>query len=263
MSRFHDRISAGEPAIGSLVFTTGAEAVEAMAHVGFDFLCIDQMVTAIDWTETAHLVRAAKLYDCSPWIRLQGYPWAGASESRSRIAADVMRAMAIGAEGITASVDSPEEASALLHPLAHLHRTNWIEDEFGPEPATSAPDPIVFPLVESLGAAERIQEFFEIEGLETLFLGLGDLTRLLGASSREDPRVLSFVQDSVRYAQRSGKYISVTTGRASSPQEATRLTKMFWEMGVKAILLPYPTYVLQAFYHQVLVDLESIRPRTH
>jgi 2-keto-3-deoxy-L-rhamnonate aldolase RhmA len=267
MSRFHDRLDAGQPAIGTIVVTTGPEWVDLLAHAGFDFVCIDQMVTAIDWSEAANMIRAAKQFNTSPWMRLQAYPWAGGGDRETLTIANVLRAISIGAEAVTVSVDTPEEATAILHPREELHRRIWIMG--GHDPAASAdttrdpvsPDPILFPLIESLGAAERIEEFFDIDGLQTVFFGLGDLSRLLGVSSIHAPEVLTIVKNGVRAAEKAGKYVSVTAGSVAQPtvDEIANSVNLFWDLGVKVIWVPHPTYLLNSLYRQVLDSLKPLR----
>jgi 2-keto-3-deoxy-L-rhamnonate aldolase RhmA len=270
MSRYDERIAAGEPAIGTMILHSGPEWVDLVAHSGFDFVCIDHMITAIGWAETANMIRAAKQFGCSPWVRLQGYPWAGSGRPETLVAANVLRAIAIGAEGVTASVDTPEEAAAMLHAHDEQHRRIWImggedaaPESAHPTPNLVSPDPKIFPLIESLGAANRIEEFCDLEHLEMVFYGLGDLSRLLGASSMQDPAVLKVVERGVRVAERAGKYISVTTGYVANPtvEEVNRTIKLFWDIGAKALWIPYPTYLMQAFYRRMFAELEPLRPR--
>ncbi len=260
MSRFHERLAAGEPAIGTFQLTNGVEWVDSVCHAGLDFVCSDFMVTAIDWAEAANTVRAAKQFNASPWIRLQGYPWGGTNQPENRTTADVLRAVSIGMEGITVSIDTPEQARAIVPLREELHRRPWMMENF-PDPAfpdgdPASPEPIIFPLIESLEAADRIEEFFAIEGLATVMIGLGDLSRLLGAPSNHAPEMLKLVEKFARVAADAGKYLIVPTSAETSEE-----IRMFWDLGAKAIIVNPPPFVVQKMYRTALAGLESIRPR--
>jgi len=56
--RLLQRLDDGETVLGVLVVSPSPELVEILAYVGFDYIMVDQMFTAIDWSDMAHMVRA-------------------------------------------------------------------------------------------------------------------------------------------------------------------------------------------------------------
>jgi len=258
-SRMFQRIANGEPAIGTVVLTTGAEWIDTLGAVGLDTVCIDLMVTAIDWTEAAHLIRAANQFDVTPWIRLQGYPWAGAQEAGAQLLADVLKAIAIGAEGVCVSVETPEQIAAILHPAADTHRRIWLGGEDWRYESRGDSGPVmVFPFLESLGAVRSIEAILDVEGLQAVFLGLGDISAVLGHPGDYDhPDVRGFIQRAVGLAKPRGIRVMSTVGFRDTPEQVRDATQWLWDAGVEVIWLPYPSFVLYHAYSQML---RLIRP---
>jgi 4-hydroxy-2-oxoheptanedioate aldolase len=253
MSRMFDRIAKGEVPVGTVTLANGPEYVEILGYTGMDFICIDMMLTSIDWKDAADLIRAANRYDVTPWIRLQGFPWG--SESDPRSTADVLRALSIGAECVTKSVDTPEEAEALLLPASDWHRRVYIytgdarADEEVELRARLARETLIFPLIESLGAARRIDEILAIKGLRAVFLGMGDLSRVMGHPGEpHHPEMRAFVKTTVERARQHGVIVIANTGRQDTPQSIADAVAELWDIGVRVIWIPYPTYILSRFY---------------
>ena len=246
MSRMFERIEEGRVALGTFMLTSGPEMVEVMGAADLDAVCVDHMVTAIDWGLTADMFRAARQYDMTPWIRLQGYPWHGGAVD-TRTVADVLRAIAVGAEGITISVDTPEQVEAILQPRSDQHRRIWAR---GGEFHTShEADVLIFPMIESLGAARAIDRILDIEGLQGVFLGMGDLSRELGhPRDNEHPEVLEFVGQVVEKTEERGQMVIANTPYVSQPAEIANSVDILWNLGVKAVWIPYPSYLVRTVY---------------
>ena len=121
----HDRIARGELALGTLMTTHGAELVEIVGYSGLDFVCIDLMTTSLDWGDVASMVLAAKRYDVTPWVRLPAYPWAG-DQPDPALPAEALRALAIGAECVMASVNTAAGVEQLMRPMENAHRRFYI-----------------------------------------------------------------------------------------------------------------------------------------
>ena len=72
-----ERLLAGagsRPLIGSNLISGGPEWMELCGNAGFDFVCVDQMVSAMSWQETSEMLRAAAAGKTSGWVRLSAYP---------------------------------------------------------------------------------------------------------------------------------------------------------------------------------------------
>ena len=100
------------PLIGTNLISGGPDWAELCGNAGFDFVCIDQMISPMSWEATSEMLRAAAAGKTSGWVRLSAYPWGG-DDQRAFLRRDVLKAVAIGAEAIKASVDNARDAAAL------------------------------------------------------------------------------------------------------------------------------------------------------
>lgn len=249
MSRMFDKMKAGQPALGTISMSGAPEWVEILGNCGLDFVCADLMITALSWREAADLVRAAKVFDVTPWVRVQGYPWDGGRPS-TRSVADVFRAVSIGAECVTVSVDTPEEVEAILHPRADPHRRPWLHHEEGAE---GHADALIFPMIESAGAAAHIEEILSIPDLQAIFLALGDLPRALGhPGDVEHPEVRGFIERTVEAGGRHDVKVMANVGYYDTPAGIAAAAKWLWEAGIPVIWLPYPEYLIDRIYRATI-----------
>lgn len=255
MSRMLERLERGELALGTFALTSGPELVETMGSAGLDAVCIDHMVTAIDWGLTANMIRAARAFDMTPWVRLQSYPWQGGGVD-GRMTADVLRAIAAGAEGVTVSVHTPAEVEAILQPQGDQHRRVWAR---GSEFLISGePDVLVFPMIESLGGAREFDQIVSVEGLQGIFLGMGDLSRELGhARDNEHPEVLDFVRSAAERTHERDQILIANTPYVRDPGDIARAVEVLRNVGVDAVWIPYPSSIVRATYLEACSQIRS------
>jgi 2-keto-3-deoxy-L-rhamnonate aldolase RhmA len=250
-----ERIENGEFAVGSLTLTTSPEWVEILSHAGLDAVCFDMMITSIDWREAADMVRAANRYNVTPWVRLPSFPWGRTTPYIPT--ADVVRALSIGAECVTVSLDTPEEVEATIAPADDHHRRIYIQgkeyDDWLGGRADVAEHTLIAPLLESLGAVNKLDEIFAIKDLKAVWLGMGDLCTLLGhPGNPEHPEMRAFIKKVVDLGKNNGVMVFVNTGRKDTEQPMVEQAAWLWEIGVKFVWLTYPSYIAQRFYERSL-----------
>lgn len=273
VSRLFDRLDRGELALGAIQITQGPEWPEILGYVGFDFFCVDFMVTAIDWSQAADMFRAGSRYGLTPWLRLQSYPWATTLPD-GRLPADVLRAIAIGAEGVLASVNTAEQVEALLHPARDAHRRVWVHQNARDRSVSEVYEdslqrpPLVFPVIESLEAARRVDEILAVPGLRAIFLGMGDLSRALGHPMQDThPEIRAFVKGVVDRAARAG--VMVFANALAYLRDDAPVTDLvdrivwMWESGIRAIWIPRQPFVAQKFYESTFRTLDGRLASAH
>jgi 2-keto-3-deoxy-L-rhamnonate aldolase RhmA len=263
MSRMHDRLARGETAIGTLITTHGPELVEIVGYSGLDFACIDLMTTSLDWGDVATMVLAARRYDVTPWVRLPAYPWAG-DDPDPGLAADVLRALAIGAECVMASVNTAEAVELLLRPAENAHRRFYILQGRARQTAEQArldalePEHRIFPCLESRSAIDAIDAILAVPGLRQIYLGMGDLTKALGHPGDDrHPEVRAVVAEVVAKAVAKGIVVSANTlgylgPEADLGQRVAAGVRALADAGVGVVLIPRPAMVVQDFYERTL-----------
>jgi len=268
MSRMFDRFGRKQLATGTITLNHGLEVVEVLGYSGLDFICIDMMVTSLDWSEVAQMVLAAQRYEVTPWVRLSTYPWEE-EEMDAGLPAQVLRAFGLGAECVLASVNTARQVERLHHPLANPHRRFYIRQ--GGAGRTEAqrriddaePELRVVPIIESIGALKHIDEILDVRGLRMIYLGMGDLTKALGHPGNDrHPDVREAIGQIVGKAQSRG---IVVCANALGYQDGVDLSELIadgveslWKLGVQAVLVPRPTMIVQYFYEKTL---EHVRAR--
>jgi 2-keto-3-deoxy-L-rhamnonate aldolase RhmA len=265
LSRMFERLSNREPAIGLMIPSRGPEWLEIFGHVGLDFVCIDMQKSSIDWGPAADMIRYAKGFDLTPWIRLQAYPWRGQADSR--VAADVLRALSIGAEAVTASASNADQVELLIDaardiaPPMHLY-TEYFRDaeSLGEARDVHRQSTLVFPLLESAEAIDNIESIVQVPGLRAVFVGLGDLSRDLGYPGNDKhPEVRRALKHVVDVAKARDLVVISNTLKFTSdtPESIAESIGWLWDMGVNVLWIPYAPIAVQRFYQSVVDQARS------
>jgi 4-hydroxy-2-oxoheptanedioate aldolase len=251
-----ERLFAGagsRPLIGSNLISGGPEWMELCGNAGFDFVCVDQMISAMSWQETSEMLRAAAAGKTSGWVRLSAYPWGG-NDQRAFLQRDVLKAIAIGAEAILASVDNAQDVAALVEmPEAHVRHRKYAVRGRDADGIVPAGLPSIIPLVESDNALANLARFTSIAALEAVFMGVGDLARLQGvAADVRDPKMASVLRDAVNVCSQKGVTVMCSTGRSDTLDEIMTSVDLLWEIGVKAIWVPNPSHIAFKLYRTIM-----------
>jgi 2-keto-3-deoxy-L-rhamnonate aldolase RhmA len=241
------------PLIGSNLIAGGAEWMELCGNAGFDFVCVDQMVSAMSWQETNEMLRAAAAAKTSGWVRLSAYPWGG-DDQRAFLRRDVLKAIAIGAEAILASVDNARDAAALVDmPPEHIRHRKYATRGRDAEGLVPAGLPSIIPLVESDNALANLAEFIATSGVEAVFMGIGDLARLKGvAADVRDPKMANLLRDAVNICGQKGVTVMCSTGRSDTLDEILTSIDMLWAIGIKVIWVANPSHIAFKIYRTIM-----------
>ena len=241
------------PLIGSNLISGGPEWMELCGNAGFDFVCVDQMVSAMSWQETSEMLRGAAAGKTSGWVRLSAYPWGG-DDQRAFLRRDVLKAIAIGAEAILASVDNAQDAAALVEmPEAHVRHRKYAVRGRDADGIVPAGLPSIIPLIESDNALKNLTQFTAIAGLEAVFMGVGDLARLKGVTADvRDPKMASVLRDAVNVCAQKGVTVMCSTGRSDTLDEILTSIEMLWEIGVRVIWVANPAHIAFKIYRTIM-----------
>ena len=258
MTRMFDRLEKSEPALAVCILQHGPEWVEIIGDVGYDVVMVDQMCTSIDWREVHDMFRAARQYNMTPMIRLQGSPWNG-GRADAHTASEVLRALSIGAEVITMSVDTAEEVAAVVGVDAGRHERIYLGREFPRD--QNWREPLIVPWLESRGAVENIDDILRVPGLRAISLGVGDICRVVGhPSDFEHADVREVLKKIVGKARDKGIMVMASHPQRSeykfTPVELVR-DRVHWlcEIGVSvvyAVVYGYTVYYTMQNIHETV-----------
>lgn len=212
-SSFRRRLLAREPLIGSFLKTPTSHATEILGAAGFDFLVIDQEHGPFDRSTTDVALLAARAAGIPALVRVPG-PEA------------LLSVLDGGATGVlvphVASVDYARQVAAACRyrngrrGFATSTRAGgytavpmWQHIEASDAAVT------VVAQIEDPEALDQLDGIAAVEGIDSLFIGRGDLTAAFGDPSPDPPPVRDAVERIAAAARRAQKAVSVYVGTAA------------------------------------------------
>jgi staphyloferrin B biosynthesis citrate synthase len=225
---FRERLLAPEPLIGTFLKTPTSHAAEIVSDLGFDFVVIDQEHAPFDRTTTDVALLAARALGTPALVRVSG-PDA------------ILSVLDCGATGVlvphVANAAYAREIAALCRYRSGKRgfATSTRAGRYTAVPmwrhiADSDANTVFVAQIEDVGALDDLDAIAAIEGVDSLFIGRGDLTAAFGDQAKDPPAVRKAVERISEAARRAQKPISVYVGTAA---EATWLR----ELGASAFIL--------------------------
>lgn len=224
------KLAADEPTYGLWVTLESASVTEMAVALGLDWVVIDAEHGHLDWREVLDHLRAAVRSRTVALVRL--------TELNAGL---IKRALDIGADGVV--IPWIETADELARAVAYAHYPPSGRRGIGGERATcwgrclpqhvaeAEAHVLVVPIIESVRAAENIEEICRVPGVELVQLGPADFSSTAGYPGQwEGPGVaqqLLAIKDTVRS---HGKHCGVV---ATGPDDlAARCAQGFRFLGV-------------------------------
>ncbi len=242
--RVVSRFEAGELVLGTSAHTASPELLELYALCGFDFVFFDMMFTAIDWTGAQNLIAAGRAAGITAIPRVPAFPWiddANEAGPDRAMLSNISRALGIGAGMVMYAPSNLEDVRLASRMVGEYRRkTHLLPQKVGGRP-------IVSPLIESAGLYERLDDVFKVEGLEALWLGLPDLSKiLLGRVDVSAPEMLKLIDRAVDLGKRHGVKVGASTGyHGEGPQGTAVRVNALSDRGVAMVLVSGATSMLQ------------------
>lgn len=231
-----ERLKTKKSIIGMQCFTGSAALVEIMGYSGFDWVSIDMEHTSISFADVENLTRAAQVSGMLPLVRV--------ADIEPLL---IMKALDSGAAGvIVPHVQTADDlkfavAAAKFAPegergkCGQVRGSNYGADgvpwsEFWKKANDNV---IVLPLIEEKEGVENLDEILAVDGVDVLWLGIGDLAQsygVPGAPLNREP-LLSVAKEVVAKTRAAGKVMLA----ASSPLHTIEYCRELLEMGFGGI----------------------------
>jgi 4-hydroxy-2-oxoheptanedioate aldolase len=172
-----------KPALGCWLSIPDSFCAEAMARLGFDWLCIDMQHGLIDYQRALTMLQAISATAAAPLVRV---PW--------NDPAAIMKMLDAGACGvivpmIETRVDVERAVAAYRYPGAGKR-------SFGPTRAMIAgggdyfgeanEDLCCIPMIETKSALENLDDILSVAGVDAVYIGPMDLSLSLGLPPAPD-----------------------------------------------------------------------------
>jgi len=262
-SRLFQRLADGETAFGANCDINQPEIMEISGAVGLDFLVIDMMMNSVDWRTVAAMTLAADRYGITPGIRLPSYPWAGDRAGVDyHLSGQILRSIAVGVQDIVVSLETVEQVEAALKPIGETHQRVYLPSfEYGAhgnraEREGSGHDAVrtmLTPLIESERAIADLDRILAVPGLESIFLGMGDISIILGhENDYTHPDLNAFIGDVARRAGVHDVAVFANIHGRSTQDEVVAAVADLEQLGVKGIYVARDSAVLVRHYTDLL-----------
>lgn len=206
---FRQRMLAGEHLVGTFLKTPTSHATEIVAGLGFDFVVIDQEHAPFDRTTTDIALMAARGCNIPALVRVSG-PDA------------ILSVLDAGATGLliphVASAAYAREVAALCrYRLGRGYATSTRAGGYTAVPMwqhikASDETVTVVAQIEDRPALDEIDAIAAVDGIDSLFIGRGDLTAAFGDPTPNPPAVRAAVETISTAARQAGKAVSVYVG---------------------------------------------------
>lgn len=238
-----EKLQTGKPVLGTWCSIPSAVTADIIASSGVDFLIIDAEHGPISFETAQHMVMACEARNVSPVMRV------GAVNE-----ADILKALDIGVHCIQVpNIFKKQQVEELVHyskfpPVGNrgfspfTRAAGYTKDNAAIHAQTANNNVMVAINVEGKEAIENIEEILEVEGLDILFIGLFDLSKVLGIPGQtSNPKVLNYLEELTKKINDAGKYPgTITTDHAAIDR--------FIDMGLKYVVHLADTEILYAGY---------------
>ena len=200
--------SARQP-IGSWLMSASPTVAEAMGHCGFDFLVVDMEHSPLHVEATLAMLRSLAVTSAEPLVRLASGDQTLVKQVLDAGAASLMFPFIESAEQARAAVSFTRYPPLGVRGVAAVHRGS----RYGraPEYLRTANDQIaVVVQLETPAAVERLAEIAAVPGVDSLFVGPGDLAAALGHIGEVmHEEVQEIIARAAQLARTAGKPIGI------------------------------------------------------
>ncbi len=249
VNTFRDALRSGRPQIGLWVGLADANAAEALAGTGFDWLLLDGEHAPNDPRSVLEQLRAVAPYPVHPVVRVV----------EGQVAL-VKQYLDIGAQTLLVPmVDTPEQAALMVRAmryapdgirgmgaaLARASRWNQIDDY-----VNQANDQMCLLVqAETTLAIRNLAAIADVEGVDGVFFGPADLSASMGYRGQPThPEVQRVILDGIAAVRASGKAPGILTNDRALAQQYLDAGALFVAVGVDTSLLVRAAHDLASSY---------------
>lgn len=217
-----------QPLMGTFIKTPSPHGIEILGAVGIDFVVIDAEHAPFDKGAIDLAVLASQVQGIPAMVRVPGID-------------GILNALDCGATGVMVPhIDCAAAARAAADAARYRpgrrgfsssgRSGRYGRNTFSEHMTTSDDKTVVIAMLEDAGSVHRIDDILAVDGIDAYFLGRGDLTAALGATSSSDERVRDAVKRLATAVRTAGRPLWAYSG---STAEVTALA----ELGVSGFIV--------------------------
>ncbi|WP_102960151.1 HpcH/HpaI aldolase family protein [Mangrovicella endophytica] len=249
---FRSRFTARDVLVGTFIKTPATHPIEILGSAGFDFVVIDEEHAPFDRVAIDAGLLAARASGTAGIVRV-------AEPTPSKL----LSALDDGAAGVLVPhVASVEKARAVVSACRYRGGSRGFSNSpragdygaVGMWPHVEAQDKsvTVIAMIEDPEALDTIDAIVAVDGLDGVFVGRGDLSVAMGATSPADPKVQAASERIAAAAIAAGKPVCVMVGSLAEAQG-------FRGIGVSAFIVSSDQGLMRQAATAVLNDFAAIR----
>lgn len=212
---FRTALAAHRPLLGIWSMLNSSNALEGLAHAGFDWILIDGEHSPVSLHDMISHLRALNGSPAIPIVRLVGGDPLLLKQVLDAGATTIMLPYVQHGEEARAAVQAMQYAPRGRRGVAAMHRASRyarITDYIGRAHETL----YLIVQIETLKAIDEIEQIAAVEGVDALFFGPGDLAASMGHPGKADhPDVTALIQSCLQRVRRTGKSAGVLAPNAS------------------------------------------------
>ena len=208
---FKQRLSQGEPLIGTFLKTPSPMICEVLARSDLDAVCIDAEHSPFDRRDIDACLHALSAAGMTSIVRVPA--------SRAEY---ILNALDCGAQAILAPHISSADDAAQLVAWTRYHQgrgfagssraAGYMARGMAEHIARSNEAVCVIAQIEDRAALENCEAIMAVDGIDAFFIGRADLTVSLGLDNPNDPQVIEAVERICRVAEKLGRRVGMFTG---------------------------------------------------
>ena len=236
MRTFREKINNGETIIVAWSILGNPLSTEILAKTGFDAILIDMQHASYSSHDLMGNLQAVSTTPAIPVVR-----------TRWNTSQEIMAALDFGAIGIICPmVNTAEEARQMVANCRYAPQGNrsfgplragiTYGDDYTPQNANDAI--VTMAMVETKQAYENLDEILQVDGLDGIFVGPGDLSIDMGFDTvmctQDNDAFDALVTDIATRANQSGRFAGIYSGSADGAKKRQQQGYRFIDLGVDA-----------------------------
>ena len=214
-SQIREKLQAGQPVIGTIMYLGAPQFVEIAAEIGYEWLFVDTEHGHIDYDRLFSIMLAAKGTPLDVIVRVPCLRESAIKQALDLGASGVVVPMIQNADQVAAAVKWSKYAPQGLRGYGPLRAFHYMmqADEYRRDANAVT---TVIAQIESLDAVHSIQEIVSVPGLDGVFMGTSDLSQSMGILGEEEhPELIANVNRVFDAAQEAGVAYGTFVRRAS------------------------------------------------
>tara|TARA_B100001287_G_C22685698_1_gene533445 strand:- start:5608 stop:6375 length:768 start_codon:yes stop_codon:yes gene_type:complete len=242
-----EKLKKGKPVIGTWSIIPSSINAEIMSSSGLDFIILDQEHGPINFETAQNACSACELHNTSPLMRIGDInkPF-------------IQNALDIGVHGIQIpNIETKEDAKKVVeyskYPpqgdrgLSPFTRAGLFDGKNSSELTSQANENTLVVLnIEGKGAVNNLDDILEVEGFDTIFVGLFDLSKSLGIPGEvNSSEVIKTLEKIIKKTIEAGK----TVGTIATSHETL---ETFLSLGATYLVYSVDCDVLRNEYSKVV-----------